>query len=266
MESSGVKPSRRFGSQIAVVTGAAGGIGHATALRLAREGATSVIIDLDAQRTEAAVAAIGADLEVADSGGGAFGIACDVSDSSAVEHTFAEIVARFGGIDVLVNNAGITRDNLLFKLERPDWDAVMTTNLTSVYLCCRAAQSSMVDRGRGRIVNVSSRSALGNRGQANYAAAKAGVQGLTATLAIELGPFGITVNAVAPGYIATGMTASTARRVGLSAEEHMAIAAERTPLRRVGVPDDIASVIVFFASDDAGYVSGQTLYVNGGAR
>jgi 3-oxoacyl-[acyl-carrier protein] reductase len=143
---------------------------------------------------------------------------------------------------------------------------VLNTNLTSMFLCCQAAQRVMVPQRYGRIVNLSSRSALGNRGQANYAAAKAGVQGLTATLAIELGPYDITVNAVAPGYIATPMTAATAERVGSTAEEHQTMAAERTPLRRVGRPEEVAAVIAFLASDEASYVSGQTLYVNGGAR
>jgi 3-oxoacyl-[acyl-carrier protein] reductase len=177
-----------------------------------------------------------------------------------------EVVTSKGHLDVLVNNAGVTRDNLLFKMDEDDWTTVLQVNLTSVFLMCRAAQRHMVAAGYGRIVNLSSRSALGNRGQANYAAAKAGIQGLTATLAIELGPFNITVNAVAPGYVATPMTAATAERVGMSAEDHQSEVALRTPLRRVAQPEEIASVIAFLASDDASYVSGQTLYVNGGAR
>ncbi|HWW09077.1 MAG TPA: SDR family oxidoreductase, partial [Candidatus Acidoferrales bacterium] len=172
----------------------------------------------------------------------------------------------FGRVDILVNNAGITRDNLLFKMSDDEWDAVLDVNLKSVFLLTRAVQRHMVEARYGRIVSLSSRSALGNRGQANYAAAKAGIQGLTATLAIELGPFNITVNAVAPGYVATPMTDATARRVGSTPEDRQRVAAENTPLRRVGQPEEIASVIAFFASDDAAYVSGQTLYVNGGAR
>ncbi len=148
----------------------------------------------------------------------------------------------------------------------PDWNAVLTTNLTSMFLCTQAAQAHMVQARSGRIVNLSSRSALGNRGQSNYAAAKAGVQGLTATLALELGPFGIRVNAVAPGYVATDMTAATARRVGFEPEKHQERAAEQIPLRRVATPEEIASTITFLASDDASYVTGQTLYVNGGSR
>jgi 3-oxoacyl-[acyl-carrier protein] reductase len=231
----------RFQGRTAVVTGAAQGIGAATAALLREQGAE--VVRLDRQAGDGVVQ-------------------CDVTDKEQVDEVFAGI----GRIDILVNNAGITRDNLLFKMPYDEWQSVLNTNLTSMFLCCQAAQKVMVPARYGRIVNLSSRSALGNRGQVNYAAAKAGVQGLTATLAIELGPYDITVNAVAPGYIATPMTAATAERVGSSAEEHQAMAAERTPLRRVGRPEEIAAVIAFLASDEASYVSGQTLYVNGGAR
>jgi 3-oxoacyl-[acyl-carrier protein] reductase len=231
----------RFEGRTAVVTGGAQGIGAATARLLREQGANVVALDLRA-------------------GDGV--VACDVTDQAQVDEVFAGI----GRIDILVNNAGITRDNLLFKMPFDEWNAVLNTNLTSMFLCCQAAQRAMVPARYGRIVNLSSRSALGNRGQTNYAAAKAGVQGLTATLAIELGPYGITVNAVAPGYIATPMTAATATRVGSTPEDHQAAVAERTPLRRVGQPEEVAAVIAFLASDEASYVSGQTLYVNGGAR
>ena len=252
--------SARFADRVAVVTGAAQGIGAATAARLAAEGARVAVVDLDPGRSKSA-----AD-EITAAGGEAVGIGCDVTDADAVNAMVEQVTQTYGRLDILVNNAGITRDNLLFKMSAAEWNAVLTTNLTSMFHCCQAAQRHMVDARYGRIVNLSSRSALGNRGQVNYAAAKAGVQGLTATLAIELGPFGVTVNAVAPGYVATAMTAATAERVGSSAAAHQEFVAAQTPLRRVAQPAEIASVVAFLASDDASYVTGQTLYVNGGAR
>ncbi len=252
--------TRRFEGRVAVVTGAAQGIGAATARRLAAEGAIVAVLDRNAEGASATAEDIRA------IGGSAVGLACDVSSAASVTAAVAAVAAQQGRIDVLINNAGVTRDGLLFKMTDDDWNTVLQVNLTSVFLMCRAAQEQMVAAKYGRIVNLSSRSALGNRGQANYAAAKAGIQGLTATLAIELGPFNITVNAVAPGYVATPMTAATAERVGMTAEEHQQDVAQRTPLRRVAQPEEIASVVAFLASDDASYVSGQTLYVNGGAR
>jgi len=245
---------------VAIVTGAGRGIGAATAARLSAEGATVVAVDVTEDAASAAVEGIRA------AGGTARALGCDVSHPEDVENTVALVLSEFHRLDVLVNNAGITRDNLLFRMSDDDWASVLAVNLTGVFNCCRAAQRPMVQARYGRIVNLSSRSALGNRGQANYAATKAGVQGLTATLAIELGPFNITVNAVAPGYVATPMTAATAERVGMTAEDHQRAAADATPLRRVGRPEEIAATIAFLASDDASYVSGQTLYVNGGAR
>ncbi|MFM9429149.1 3-oxoacyl-ACP reductase FabG [Arthrobacter sp. MP_2.3] len=255
-----------FTNRVAAVTGGAQGIGAATALKLATGGATVVVLDLNGDGAKDTAQRISNHPQVLASGGKAVAAACDVTDEAAVNLVFDDIYREFGRLDILVNNAGITRDNLFFKMDRPDWDSVLTTNLTSAYLCSRAAQRYMVPAKYGKIVSLSSRSALGNRGQANYAAAKAGIQGLTATLAIELGPFNITVNAVAPGYIATSMTAATAERVGSSPAEHQEAVAARTPLGRVGQPEEVAAAVTFFASDDSSYISGQTLYINGGAR
>ncbi|MEV7116858.1 3-oxoacyl-ACP reductase FabG [Kitasatospora griseola] len=250
----------RFDDKVAVVTGAAQGIGAATARRLAEEGAAVAVVDLTAERAEGTVK------EIVAAGGTARAFGCDVADYEAVEAVFASVVQELGAVHILVNNAGITRDNLFFKMPKSDWDLVLSVNLTSAYNCSHVAQRYFVQQKYGKIVSLSSRSALGNRGQANYAAAKAGIQGLTATLAIELGPYNVNVNAVAPGYIATSMTAATAERVGATPEAHQAEVAQRTPLRRVGLPEEVASVVAFLASEDASYVSGQTLYVNGGAR
>ncbi|TCJ95429.1 glucose 1-dehydrogenase [Nocardia alba] len=244
----------------ALVTGAARGIGAATAARLADDGCVVAVVDLDA---DAAVLAAG---KINAAGGTAIGLGCDVADEAQVADAVARTVSAFGSLDVLVNNAGVLRDNLLFKMSVQDWDTVMAVHLRGAFLCSKAAQKHMVDNGGGAIVNTSSVSALGNRGQANYAAAKAGIQGLTRTLAMELGPFGIRVNAVAPGFIATEMTAATAARMGVSAEDLQAKTAAITPLRRVGVPADIANVVAFLASDNAGFVTGQTVYVDGGRR
>ena len=250
----------RFDGKVAFVTGGAQGIGAATAQRLAAEGASVAVVDVTEDRATPVVD------EIAAAGGTAMAIGCDVADEAAVNAAVEGTVDAYGRLDVLVNNAGITRDNLLHKMSADDWDAVLRVNLTGAFLCSRAAQAHMVPARYGKIVSLSSRSALGNRGQANYAAAKAGIQGLTATLAIELGPFGINVNAVAPGFVASAMTDATAHRLGMSPDDLRKASAEATPLRRVGQPEEIAAVVAFLASDDASYVSGQTLYVNGGAR
>jgi 3-oxoacyl-[acyl-carrier protein] reductase len=250
----------RFEGRVAIVTGGAQGIGAATSKLLAAQGAAVAVVDLTPDRSQAVADAIVAE------GGRAIAIGADVSDEQAVGAMVETAVAELGGLHILINNAGITRDDLLFKMSKDSWDAVIAINLTSMFLCCQAATKHMVAQRYGRIVSLSSRSALGNRGQVNYAAAKAGVQGLTATLAIELGPFNIGVNAVAPGFIETAMTDATARRVGFDPEEFRKLAAEQTPLRRVGQPEEVAAVIAFLASDEASYVSGQTLYINGGGR
>ena len=253
-------PGQRFTGRVALVTGGARGIGFATAHRFAQEGADVAVLDLD----EGAAADAAARLPRVSGGPGHVGITCDVSDAGSVERAVVRVVEQLGGLHVLVNNAGVTRDNLLFRMGEDDWDQVLDVNLKGAFLMARAAQQHMVDQRLGRIVNVSSVSAFGNRGQANYSAAKMGVQGLTRTLAIELGPFGVTVNAVAPGFVATEMTDATAVRLGLSVEEFRRVNAERTVVGRMGVPEDIAQAVAHLASDEASFVTGQTLVVDGG--
>src|SRR5580700_1328460 len=244
--------------RVAIVTGAARGIGAATARRLATDGMAVAVLDLEAGSCEATVGAIIA------AGGHALAVGADVSREDQVETAVGTVAAELGPPTVLVNNAGVLRDNLLFKMSEDDWDMVLGIHLRGTFLMSRAVQKHMVDQRFGRIVNLSSSSALGNRGQANYSAAKAGLQGLTKTLAIELGPFGITANAVAPGFIATDMTAATAARIGIGFEDFQKAAAASIPVRRVGTPDDVAHVISFLASEGAGFVSGQVIYVAGG--
>ena len=243
-----------------MVTGGARGIGAATARRLARAGMSVAVVDLEEGACQPIVE------EIARSGGTAIAVGADVSSEAAVTAAVERVAEQLGAPTVLVNNAGILRDNLLFKMTVEDWDAVMSVHLRGAFLMSRAVQSHMVAAHWGRIVNLSSTSALGNRGQANYAAAKAGLQGFTKTLALELGPFGVTANAIAPGFIASDMTAATAARVGIPFDEFMELAAAQTAVRRVGVPDDVANAVSFLASDDASYISGQVIYVAGGPR
>jgi 3-oxoacyl-[acyl-carrier protein] reductase len=250
----------RLKDRTALVTGAARGIGRATARRFAQEGATVCLADMNAALLEATVA------ELAGEGLAVSGAALDVTNSAQVDAVVDQVAERFGRLDILVNNAGILRDNLLFKMTDDDWRQVLDTHLMGTFLCSRAAQKFMVRRKYGRIVNVSSTSALGNRGQTNYSAAKAGLQGLTKTLAIELGKFGITCNAVAPGFIETDMTRATAERVGVPFEKFVEMAANEAPVGRTGKPEDVAAAILFLASEEAGFVSGQVLYVAGGPR
>jgi 3-oxoacyl-[acyl-carrier protein] reductase len=241
----------RFEGKTAVVTGGARGIGAATARRLASEGAKVVVADFD----EAAAQ------ETADEIGG-IAVRCDVTSRDDVEAA----VAAAGSVDILVTCAGIIRDNLLHKMTDEDWGAVIDTHLKGTFLAVRAAQRHMVEQRSGKMVLVSSTSALGNRGQTNYSAAKAGLQGMTKTLAIELGPFNVNVNCVAPGFIATAMTQQTADRIGVPFDQFADAVAEQVPLRRIGQPEDVAATIAFLCSGDASYVSGQVIYVAGGPR
>ncbi|MCZ4518286.1 SDR family oxidoreductase [Rhodococcus ruber] len=244
----------------AIVTGSARGIGAAVAKRLAKDGFGVAVVDLDEGACSDTVGAIQA------AGGQAVAIGANVADEESVQTAVDRIASEFGAPTVLINNAGITRDNLLFKMTVQDWDSVLGVHLRGSFLMTRAVQKHMIDAKWGRIVNLSSTSALGNRGQANYSAAKAGMQGFTKTLAIELGKFGVTANAIAPGFIETEMTAATAERVGMPFEDFKAAAASQIPVNRVGHPDDIAHLASFFVSEGAGFISGQVVYAAGGPK
>ena len=245
---------------VAIVTGAARGIGAGIARRLATDGMSVAVVDLDEKQAAGTVQAIIAD------GGRAIAVGADVTDEDAAISAVERTADEFGPVGVLINNAGIIRDNLIFKMSVADWDAVQNVHLRGAFLMTRAAQAQMTQARWGRIVNLSSTSALGNRGQVNYSAAKAGLQGFTKTLAIELGPFGVTANAIAPGFIATEMTAATAARMGIDFETFKEGAAQQIPVRRVGYPEDIANTVSFLVSEGAGFVSGQVIYVAGGPR
>ena len=247
-------------SKVAIVTGAARGIGAATAQRLAQDGFAVAVLDLDESQAQVTVDAIKA------AGGQGLAVGADVSDAEQVQAAVDRIAAELGAPVVLVNNAGVTRDNLLFKMSDADWDVVMNVHLRGSFLMTRAAQKHMIEATWGRIVNLSSVSALGNRGQANYATAKAGLQGFTKTLAIERGKFGVTSNAIAPGFIGTDMTRATAERIGEEWEPYVAKRAAAIPVARAGQPEDIAHTVSFFVSEGAGFISGQVIYAAGGPR
>lgn len=246
----------RFEGKVALVTGGGNGIGAATCELLGEQGAAVVVADLE----EGPASEVAARLPKA------IGVACDVTRREQVEAAVQRAVGEFGRLDILVACAGIIRDNLVYKMSDDDWDAVIDTHLKGTFLAAQAAQRQMVEQGYGKMVFLSSTSALGNRGQTNYSAAKAGLQGMARTLAIELGRYSINVNAVAPGFVETRMTEATARRQGVDWDEYRKLAAERIPLRRTGVPRDIANVIAFLCSDESSYMTGQTLYVAGGPR
>jgi 3-oxoacyl-[acyl-carrier protein] reductase len=245
----------RFESKTALVTGGARGIGAATAARLASEGAQVVVADFDEKAAGETAEAIGGRA-----------VRCDVTSQADVDAAVAAAVELGGTVDLLVTCAGIIRDNMLFKMTDDDWGAVIDTHLKGSFLAARAAQQHMVAQKSGKIVFISSTSALGNRGQTNYSTAKAGLQGMTKTLAIELGPFNVNVNCVAPGFIETAMTKQTAERMGVPFDQFKEAVSAQTPLRRVGTPEDVAGAIAFLCSDDAAYVSGQVIYVAGGPR
>ena len=244
----------------AIVTGAARGIGAATAIRLAADGHAVAVLDLDEAACAQTVSAI------TEAGGRAIAVGVDVSQPGQVEAAVARVAEELGAPTILVNNAGIIRDNLIFKMTVEDWDAVIAVHLRGAFLMTKAVQAHMTEQKFGRIVNLSSTSAQGNRGQVNYAAAKAGLQGFTKTLAIELGRFNVTANAVAPGFIATDMTRQTAERMKVSFEDFIAGASAQIPVGRVGQPEDIAATISFLTSEEAGFVSGQVIYVAGGPQ
>lgn len=247
-------------ARTAVVTGAARGIGAAVAQRLARDGLAIAAVDLVKEDCDPLVA------EIEAAGGRAMAVGCDVADEAAVVSAVGEIATALGEPTVLVNNAGVIRDDLLFNMSVTDWDTVMNVHVRGSFLMSRAVQGYMTKAGWGRIVNLSSTSALGNRGQSNYSAAKAGLQGFTKTLALELGKYGVTANAVAPGFIETDMTRATADRLGVSFDEFKSMIVKDVAVARGGVPADVANAVSFFVGEKAGFVSGQVLYVAGGPR
>jgi 3-oxoacyl-[acyl-carrier protein] reductase len=247
-------------ARVAIVTGAARGIGAATAQRLAQDGFAVAVLDLDEGSAKGTVEAIES------AGGRAIAVGADVSDPAAVEAAVSRVAEELGPPVVLVNNAGVTRDNMLFKMTESDWDTVMNVHLRGAFLMTRATQKYMTEAKFGRIVSLSSVSALGNRGQANYSTAKAGLQGFTKTVAIELGKFGVTANAIAPGFIETEMTRATAERMGIAMDDFIKAAASQIPVARVGQPEDIAHLVSFLVSEGAGFVSGQVIYAAGGPK
>ena len=244
--------------RIAIVTGAARGIGAGIAIRLAADGMAVAVLDLN----EADCA--GTVKEIENAGGKALAVGCDVSKGDQVNAAVERIAAELGPPTVLVNNAGIIRDANLFKMTDEQWDAVLNVNLKGAFMMARAAQKYMTEAKWGRIVNISSSSALGNRGQSNYSASKAGMEGLTKTFAMELGRFGVTANAVGPHFIATEMTQATAASLKMSFEDLVAAYSKQIAVQRVGQPADVAAAVSFLVGEDAGFVSGQVIYVAGG--
>ncbi|WCK52450.1 3-oxoacyl-ACP reductase FabG [Aneurinibacillus sp. Ricciae_BoGa-3] len=250
----------RLNGRVAVVTGAGRGIGKAIALCLGNEGAAVCLLDNNEEML------MQAQDEIKQAGCKSLAIKADVTNWPELEQAFLAVHQFFGSVDILVNNAGVIRDNLFYKMSENDWDVVMEVHLKGAFYCSQIAQKYMVEQGYGRIINISSTSALGNRGQANYSTAKAGLQGLTKTLAIELGKYGITVNAIAPGFIESEMTRATAARLGVDFDDMIKSRIAEIAVRRSGKPEDIANAALFFAQDTSSFVSGQVLYVAGGPK
>lgn len=260
VEKEGIVVGQRFEGKTAFVTGGSRGIGRAIVEQFAQEGANVAIIDVNEEALE------GAASELREAGYSVYTKVGSVANREDIELAMKEVYEMFGSIDILVNNAGVIRDNLVFKMTDEDWLTVMNVHLTGAFYASRAAQAYMTKQNYGRIINLSSTSALGNRGQANYSTAKAGLQGLTKTLAIELGRYGVTVNAVAPGFIETDMTKATAERMGVPFDQFVEFTTKTIPVGRSGKPEDIANAVLFFADEKSSFVSGQIIYVAGGPR
>lgn len=250
----------RFDGRVAFVTGGSRGIGRGIVELFAEEGAKVAFIDVNEEALTTATR------ELREKGYEVYSKVASVTEEEQVEGAMQEVYETFGSVDILVNNAGVIRDNLLFKMTESDWQTVMDIHLKGSFLAARAAQKYMVKQNYGRIISISSTSALGNRGQANYSTAKAGLQGFTKTLAIELGKYGITANAVAPGFIETEMTKATAERMGISFEDMIRARIAEIPVKKTGKPEDIANAVAFFADEKSSFVSGQVLYVAGGPK
>jgi novobiocin biosynthesis protein NovJ len=250
----------RADAPVAMVTGAGRGIGAATAERLAAEGMAVIVVDRAEQDTTATVAAIRA------AGGRASGFGCDVSVAHAVTAMVASAVAEFGRVDVLVNSAGINQDRLLLTMSDQEWDTVLDVNLGGTMRCSFAVGRHMRRQGHGRIINFGSVAARGNAGQTNYATAKGAITGFTRTLAAELGPHGVTVNAIAPGFVATPMVDELAERLGVDRDTVRRDAARSSAVGRIGTPQEIAAMVAFVARPESGYLTGETVHVEGGRR